>query len=388
MAGYYRPGTLDAPMLERKTPGRGHDRYTEKDAILNMMREALAHNPSDIHIVTGHPILLEVNGELARISDHVLEWTEFENIARVLRDKEGATVVLSQGEDYDDSFTMLDDKSVRRRLRINMTAITSLRSKQAASLVLRPLQDTPPSVLELQIPQEMLERCFPSRGAVYVIGPTGSGKTTLFASLIRHAAETGCAGHGHLAAYEHPPEFDLEALSSKYLLITQVAIDSKWGLPSFAYGGRNAMRRHPCMIMIGEVRDYETVVACVEASLTGHPVQGTTHADNPALAFQRLVTRYPAEQQRAGLYDLIMTTEVIIAQRLIKARNGGRVAIREWIAFDTAMRRKLLSLPDAPAVVAAIQDMVDQSGNSFAHSAKKLIAENVISDDVAIQFLR
>lgn len=388
MATYFRPGTLDASLLARKLSGMRPERYTETGAIQDLLREGLAHDPSDIHIVSGHPVLLEVNGDMVRITDHVLEWVEFENIARVLRDKEGATVVLSQGGDYDDAFTMMDIHGKKRRLRVNMSAITSLRSKQAAHLVLRPLQDIPPSVEELGIPTELLERCFPSRGAVYVIGPTGSGKTTLFASLIRHAAETGCGGHGHLATYESPPEFDLEGLSSKHLLITQVAIGATWGLPTFAYGGRNAMRRHPCMIMIGEVRDYETVLACVEACLTGHPVQATTHADNPALAFQRLVTRYPAEQQRAGLYDLIMTTEVIVAQRLVKARAGGRVAIREWVAFDTQMRRKLLSLPDAPAVIAAIQDMVEAGGHSFSQSAKEMVASGTITEEVGLQFFR
>lgn len=388
MTQYFRPGTLDVPLLPRLTASKARDRYAEKADIQDLLREALEHKPSDIHIVSGHPVLLEINGEFGRLTDHALEWAEFENVARLLRDKEGATTILSQGLDYDDSFTMVDATNARRRLRVNMTAISSLRARQSASLVLRPLSDIPPTVGDLGIPEELLSRCFPSRGCVYVIGPTGSGKTTLFASIIRHAAETGCAGSGHLATYESPPEFDLEALSSKYLLITQVAINSTWGLSTFADGGRNAMRRHPCIIMIGEVRDYETVAACVEASLTGHPVLATTHADSPALAFQRLVTRYPAAQQRAGLYDLIMTTEVIIAQRLVKARHGGRTAVREWIAFDTAMRRKLLAQPDAQAVVAAIQEMVDEHGRSFVTSAKMLVAEGLITEEVALQFHR
>lgn len=375
-------------LLPPRTAARLRDRYTETVAVQELLREALAHDPSDIHVVTGHPIILEINGQMSRLTDHALEWVEFESVARVLREKEGATTVLSQGNDYDDAFTMIDMHGLRRRLRVNMTAITSLRSKQAGGIVLRPLQDIPPSVEELGIPQALIDKCYPPRGAVYVIGPTGSGKTTLFASLIRHAAETGCAGNGHLAAYESPPEFDLEGLSSKHMLITQVAIESIWGLPSFARGGRNAMRRHPSLIMIGEVRDYETVVAVVEGALTGHPIMGTTHADNPALAFQRLVTRYPADQQRAGLYDLIMTTEVIIAQRLVKALSGKRVAIREWIAFDDAMRRRLLMLPDAQAVVAAIQDMVAAHGQTFTDSAKILVAQGIVSEAAVQQFLR
>ena len=366
------------------------DRYTETVAIQDLLREALIHEPSDIHVATGHPVLLEIHGELYRITDHATEWPEFENLARVLRDKEGATTMLSQGQDYDDAFTMVASDGARRRLRVSMTAITSLRAKQAGHIVMRPLVDVPPRVQDLKIPQELLDRCFPKNGGVYVIGPTGSGKTTLFGSLFRYASETGCSAHGHLACYEAPPEFDLESLSSKYLLISQTAIGVPGGLPTFAAGIRNSLRRHPCMVMIGEVRDYETVAAIVEASLTGHPVYGTTHATSPAVAFQRLITRYPAEQQRAGLYDLIMTTEVIIAQSLIRARSGGRVAIREWIAFDDVMRNKLLALNDPGAVVVAIKEMVAKNGFTFLNDAKILHAKGEIDDrmmaDVARQY--
>jgi defect-in-organelle-trafficking protein DotB len=283
---------------------------------------------------------------------------------------------------------MSDFTGSRRRLRLNMTATKSIRSNQNASLVLRPLMDTPPLPSELGLPQELLDKCYPRDGAVYVIGPTGSGKTATFGSLIRHAAATGCAWSGHLATYESPPEFDLQGLTSKHLLITQVAIgiNSPWGLLTFADGARNAMRRHPCAVLIGEVRDYETVTATVELALTGHPVLATTHASSPAVAFQRLVTRYPYEQQRAGLYDLIMTTQLIVAQLLIPSTDGKRVAIREWIAFDDELRLKLLALESPGAVVGAIKALTISSGNSFRSAAHALLAENRISEQVARQF--
>src|ERR1035437_3271986 len=215
---FFRAGTLDAPLLPLKTNAQFRARYTSNADIIELFREALVHKPSDIHINSEHPVLLEIHGQLHRLTEHALEWTEFENIARVLRDKEGATTLLSQGKDYDDAFALTDAYGVRRRLRINMTATTSIRSSQSASLVLRPMDDTPPTVQELGIPQSLLDLCYPKEGAVYVIGPTGSGKTTLFASLIRNAAETGCAWKGHMTTYESPPEFDLAALSSKHML--------------------------------------------------------------------------------------------------------------------------------------------------------------------------
>ena len=383
---FYRSGALDAPLLPALTGAHRRQRYTEAADIIELLREALAHDPSDIHINSGEPVLLEIHGRIHRITEHVLEWTEFENVARTLRDKEGATTLLSQGEDFDDSFTMTDHTGARRRLRLNMTATKSIRSNQSASIVLRPMMDKPPLPHEIGLPPELLARCYPRKGAVYVIGPTGSGKTTLLGSLIRHAAETGCAWVGHLATYESPPEFDLSGLTSKHLLITQCAISPGWGLPTFASGARNAMRRHPSAVLIGEVRDYETVTSTVELALTGHPVYATTHAESPAVAFQRLVTRYPYEQQRAGLYDLIMTTQLILAQLLIPSTDGKRVAIREWVAFDDAFRHRLLALDGPGAVVAAISHEVMQSDQNFKTEAQALLANGRITEHVAKQF--
>ena len=389
---HFRIGTLDLPALTWTTPSRQRNRYTEKLDAIELIQEALAHNPSDIHINCGHPVVLEIHGDMYRITDHELEWAEFENIARVVRDKEGATSILSQGEDYDGPFVVSTNDPVhgriRRRLRVNMTALDSIRATQSGSFVMRPLQDKPPTAEEIGLPKELLDRCFPERGGVYVIGPTGSGKTSTFASLVRYAAENGEHYRGHWATYESPPEFDLEALSSKHLLITQVAVHSKWGLPNFEDAVRNAMRRHPVAILIGEIRDYETVSAVVEASLTGHPVFGTVHADNPATAFQRLITRYPASQMTAALYDLITTTEVIIAQRLIKRLDGTRVAIREWVVFDDDVRKRLLLMNSVGEVTTAIMSLVDTHGQSFKTSAIQLLQAGVISDVVAAPYLK
>lgn len=388
----FRIGTLDLPPLEWKTPARPRNRYTERIDAVELIQEALAHNPSDIHINCGHPVVLEIHGVMHRLTDHELEWAEFENIARVVRDKEGATSILSQGEDYDGPFIIAvrDPKhgKTRRRLRVNMTALDSIRATQSGSFVMRPLQDFPPSVDEIGLPQELLDHCFPERGGVYVIGPTGSGKTSTFAALVRYAAETGRHYHGHWATYESPPEYDLEAASSQHLMITQVAVHSKWGLSSFADAVRNAMRRHPVAILIGEIRDYETVSAVVEASLTGHPVFGTVHADNPATAFQRLITRYPAAQSSAALYDLITTTEVIIAQRLVKRLDGGRVALREWIVFDDEIRKRLLRLNTTGEVTTEIMSLVESNGQSYKKSATELLSKGIISETVAAPYLK
>lgn len=352
------------------------------------IREALLHKPSNIHITVGHPIILEIKGSLSRMTASPIDQNEFEQFARVIRGKEGATSILSQSSDYDGGFTIDDIAGNRRRLRVNMTALNSVRHPGAASFVMRPLDDMPPTLSQVGMPEELIPYCYPKDGAVYVVGPTSSGKTSTFAALFRYAAETGNAYHGVMRCYESPPEFALDDLSSEHLIIDQVAVNDAWGLKTFADAVRNAMRAHPCAIMIGEVRDLETVQAIVEAALTGHPVFGTVHATNPTVAFQRLITRYPAEIQSSGLYDLISTTQLIIAQRLVKCLDGNLAALREWLIFDPSVRSKLYRAGSPGAVAEQMAVFINNKdyGQSFAESARQLFEEGRIDEATALEY--
>lgn len=377
----YSIGTLRLPEKEWAGSYRPN-RIVTKDDVLAVLRQALHHGANDIHINIGHPVIIESNNRMYKITKRQLDATEFDQIADVLRDKTSASMILAQDGQYDGQFVFTDMAGSRRRLRVNMTATTSVRLSKAASMVLRPMEEKPPMPSDIGLPEELVKKMFPAKGAVYVIGPTGSGKTTTFASLFRYAAQMGGMYHGHLACYESPPEFDLEGLSSEHLLITQVGIHQTWGLQNFADGVRNALRRHPSAMMIGEVRDYETVQAVIEAALTGHPVFGTVHADTPSIAFQRLLSRFPVQQQNSGLYDLIQTTEVILAQRLINRKDGGRCAVREWIVFDNAMRQKLLAIgTNTGALIEEINRMVEAHGCTFARSAQQLYEQGVIAEE-------
>jgi defect-in-organelle-trafficking protein DotB len=377
-----RIGTLDMEYLTPKSCSVMPQRFIDDASVLQLLREALAQGANDIHINSDHPVIIEVDGDSKIITQRPIDWTEFQKIADVLRQKPGATNILQQQSDYDGQFPMSDHLGVRRRLRVSMTPTVNVRSARAARIVLRPMQEIPPMPDEIGMDEDFVLKLFPQSGAVYVIGSTGSGKTTTFASLFRYAAVTGKAYHGHLATYEAPPEYDLESLSSKHLWIIQTAINEAWGLSDFAQGVRNGMRCHPTAMMIGEVRDLETVKAVVESALTGHPVFGTVHASSPEVAFQRLLSRYPSEQRTSGLDDLIMTTEAIVAQRLVKKVGGGRLALREWIVFTEQFRDELLSLPDSRAVIAAIRAGVAKYGQSFETSARKAHDAGQISDQV------
>lgn len=361
--------------------------HTDSD-IRDMFRAALKHNPSDIFINVGHPIILLINGQLKRLTNKVIEFSEFGAIAKTLRGQEGATTILATKKDYDGKFQLSDAEGRRRRMRVNMTGTVALEYSESARLVLRPMQERIPLPSEIGIENDLLQHLYPQWGAVYVIGATGVGKTTSFASLVRHAAENASTGyHGHWATYEAPIEYDLFSLSSKHLLITQTEIEENWGLASFADGIRNAMRVHPIAIMLGEVRDRDTIKAVIEAALTGHPVFGTVHADTPAIAFQRLLSRFDSSEQHSALYDLIKTTRVIVAQTLLEGLRRPRVAVREWVVFTKDLVDKLLEMKHVGSVIAAIDQAVVDQETSFDHNATMLFERGEISEQVLRKFM-
>ena len=371
-------GTMDIPPVKLVKPIP--TRIVTNEDVSAIIREALAHATSDIHINIGHPITLEIYGKWHRLTGRRLDASEFDIIANVIRDKDDAISMLRNSSDWDGAYSLYDYGDRRRRLRVNMTPTTMTGTNSSAGIVMRPLDDIPPLPQELGMSDELIDLCYPTRRAVYVVGPTGSGKTTTFASLIRWAALSGYYYHGHLATYESPVEYDLASLSSIHLLITQVAIHENWGLKDFASGVRNALRRHPALIMVGEARDYETVHAVIEAALTGHPVFATVHADNSALAFQRLATRFPESLQSGAINDLIMTTDLILSQRLIPSADGKRVALREWISFNNEVREKLLQTGSSTIqLVHTMNSLIDTNGRSFLTSAQELFSQGQIT---------
>lgn len=381
-------GTMKMELLKPLFGDYPPEHFHTDDNIRNMLRAALMYEPSDIFINVGHPVILLINGKLKRLTNKLIEFSEFGNIARTLRNKEGATSILSTQKDYDGKFQLTDAKGVSRRMRVNMTATVALEYSESARIVLRPMQDVPPLPRDIGIGDDLLRHLYPQWGAVYVIGKTGVGKTTTFSSLVRHAAENPSTGyHGHWATYEAPVEYDLFSLSSAHLLITQTEIEEIWGLKTFADGIRNAMRVHPIAIMLGEVRDRDTIKAVVEAALTGHPVFGTVHADTPAIAFQRLLSRFDRGEQQAALYDLIKTTRVIVAQDLLDGVHRPRVAVREWVVFTKELVDQLLALEHIGDVIAAIDQAVKDQGTSFYDSAVALFSRGEITEGVLRKFM-
>ena len=301
----------------------------------------LAHckkmNASDITIQTGDPVFVEVYSKLIRITKHKLSNTEVGELLNAIYGPNGTTQLL-RGEDIDTHYEFRPNRVDRFRFRVNGTACL-VEGHDAIQITLRTIPSTPLKLEELNLEPELLESIAPLQGIVYVTGATGSGKTTLLASIIRNLAEQE-NGNRKILTYESPIEFVYDAISTPSSVISQSEIPRH--LPSFAAGVRNALRRKPKLILVGESRDAETISASLEAALTGHPVYTTLHSNGVAETVRRLVTSFPSSERRGRTIDIIETIRVAIWQQLVPTIDGHQIALREFLVFDEKVRDILL----------------------------------------------
>ena len=242
-----------------------------------------------------------------------------------------------------------------------------------------------PSVLpdwrQLGIPEELIRGVWYPDGIVLVTGPTGSGKTTTLAAMIRHALEENeeLVDHKVITA-ESPIEF-----LYNHPRISQSQVPSH--LREWYLSNVEAMRRNPDIILIGEVRDRESIRTAIEASMTGHLVMTTVHVTYISDAVSRLVKAFGPEEAPAMAADILEALRVVIAQRLVIGADGRRVAVREWLFFDRAMRRALMHVPPVE-LATAIQKQVDRKGHSYRTDADDLLAAGRITPERHAYILR
>lgn len=330
-------------------------------------------NASDITIQTNEVIFAEIYGRLAPITKRPITNTEVGDLLNKIYGPNGTTQILT-GNDVDTYYEFKPNRFDRHRFRVNGTGC-QVEGHDGIQLTLRTIPTTPPLLETMALPEDVLKALTPDEGTVYVTGATGSGKSTLLASIIRHIAENPDS-HRKILTYEAPIEFVYDELTTPSALISQSEIPRH--LPSFAAGVRNALRRKPRLILVGEARDEETIEAVIEACLTGHPVYTTLHSNGVSQTIRRLVNSFSKEEQHARTTDIIETLRLIIWQKLVPTVDGKRVALREYLIFDETIRDKLLAThPDK--VTAKTRELLKNYGQPMVVDAKEKYAAGKIS---------
>ncbi len=349
-------------------PGRFMEDHIDKFLLWSVKRDA-----SDITWQSDRPVYHELDGTLYPATYRPLDAADMQVVLHKIYGPE-AQARLAAGKDLDLSYEVRPDRYTRIRFRVNITAILS-RGRDASQVTMRVLPSTPPTLQDLNIEEEIVNNFAPRQGMVIITGPTGSGKTTLLAAGCRMLLEReqGC---GKLLTYEAPIEYVYDSIKSPRSLVSQTEIPRH--LPDFAAGVRNALRRKPEIILVGEARDRETISAAIEAAQTGHAVYTTTHTTGVASTVQRMISTFGSEERGERAYALMETLRLICTQALVPKINGGRMGVREWMMFPEEIREKLLDM-DYREWSPHIQRMISNYGQTMGTSAYKVFEKGLIS---------
>jgi len=340
-------------------PGRFSEDHVDPFLLWSVKRGA-----SDITIQSDRPIYQELDGVLYPGTFRPLDASDIQQILTKIYGQE-ALARLAGGNDLDLSYEVKPDRYTRIRFRVNITAILS-KGRDGAQVTMRVLPAAPPSLKDLNIEQDIIDGWAPRQGMVIITGPTGSGKSTLLAAGNRMLLERphGC---GKMLTYESPIEYVYDTVKSPRSLVAQTEIPRH--LPDFARGVRNALRRKPEIILVGESRDKETISASIEAAQTGHAVYTTTHTTGVAATIQRMISSFGPDERGERAYALMETVRMIVTQALVPKTNGGRMGIREWMKFPDDVREKMLDM-NYREWSPHIQRMIPSYGQTMAKSAQ------------------
>lgn len=343
-----------------------------EDLVDDMLNWAVNQRTSDITLQTDRPLYMEIDGVLWPGTRRPLDSADMAAILTRIYGPD-ALAKLAAGKDLDVSYEIKLDRNQRIRFRVNITAILS-RGRDAVQVTMRVLPSLPPTLMDLGIEPEIVDNWAPRQGLVLITGPTGSGKSTLLAAGNRMLIERP-AGCGKMVTYEAPIEYVYDQIVGPKSLVSQTEVPRH--IPTFAAGVRNALRRKPNIILVGEARDRETVAAAIEAAQTGHAVYSTAHTIGVAATIRRMISVFEPGERTERAYALMETLRMIVTQALVPKVGGGRVGVREFLIFSEELRERLLEAP-IDRWTSEAQRMVVQFGRSMEKSAQRAYDEGLI----------
>ncbi len=348
-------------------------RFTNPD-LERVLVHCIKVNASDITIQTGSPIIAEIYGRIHPITIRKMSNTEVGDLLNAIYGANGTTQIFS-GKDVDTHYEIRPTRTERYRFRVNGTGC-QVEGHDGIQITMRTIPTTPPDLASLNLEPEILNNMSPRQGTVVITGSTGSGKSTLLASIIKSLLSQK-DGNRKMLTYEAPIEFVYDMVEAPSSLISQSEIPRH--LPSFAAGVRNALRRKPGLILVGEARDTETIAAVIEAALTGHPVYTTVHSNGVADAVRRMISTFPADERHGRALDILETLRLIVWQQLAPATDGKRVALREYLVFNDSIRDALLNT-EIEQLAASTRKLLKEHGQPMLVDAQKKFEAGILEE--------
>ncbi len=335
----------------------------EMNDLLDLVVDA---NASDLHIHVGQPPTLRVSGDMTPVDGPDLSAADTEALMLAITpDTYQQQLKTSGGADFGFAFR---DKA---RFRVSV-----FRAKGNCALVLRQIPNKMFGLREVGLPDKVKELLYRPRGLVLVTGPTGSGKSTTLASMINYVNENR---DGHIITIEDPIEYYHE---HKRCVVTQreIGVD----VPNFSEAIRRALRQDPDIILVGEMRDLETIEAAISAAETGHLVFGTLHTNGAAKTVDRIVDAFPANMKEMVRTQLASSLVAVISQALCKKTGGGRIAAYE-LMINTSSIAQLIRDNKTYRITSDIQTGASLGMITLDAHLQSLYNRDLISPDEAVE---
>jgi twitching motility protein PilT len=326
---------------------------------------AVKKGASDIHLVVDAPVLLRIDGELVAVeAKKILTKKDVEQMIFSLITEEQKKKFIAEKE-FD--FGYEDDDETR--FRVNL-----LYERGNLGLVARVITNEVPNLEDLAMPKVVYDLLGLQQGLILVTGPTGCGKSTSLAAMINYInQQRSCS----IVTLEDPIEFRFKHDKS---VITQRQLGDD--MVTFDKGLKHVLRQDPNVIMVGEMRDLETIATTITLAETGHLVLATLHTYSAAQTIDRIIDIFPPHQQTQVRMQLSMTLAAVISQRLLVKNGGGRIAAREILTNTPAVSNLIRE-----SKIAQIRTVIETSSKegmvSLDHDLKRLYDAKIIAKEVA-----
>lgn len=341
-----------------------------KEIVINdLFKAATKAGASDLHIIVGKPPILRIDGELKILEDRPVITKELGKkiIFGILTDHQREKFIKDR--ELDISYEIPEYS----RYRVNLHW-----EKDNVGLVARVISTLIPSLDELGLPKIVYDMVARTSGLILVTGPTGCGKSTTLAAMVEKINQTRFA---HIITLEDPIEF-IHKPAKSIIKQRQLGTD----MISFHGALKHVLRQDPNVIMVGEMRDLETMAATITLAETGHLVLATLHTHNASQTIDRIIDVFPPHQQSQVRLQLSISLTGIISQQLLLKTGGGRIAARE-VLINTPAVSNIIRENKIPQIKTVIQTSSEEGMFTMEQDIKSLLDSGHISENIAMAYL-
>lgn len=326
------------------------------ERILRLMAEKKA---SDVYLSAHSPALIKINGQCLPINNQLLPPEATRNLlAEVLP--------AHRLQELDESGELNMAHGIEG---VGNFRFSAMRQRGTIAAVIRFIASDIPPLASLQVPMILGDLIMEKRGLMLMVGATGAGKSTTLAAMMDHRNERMS---GHILTIEDPVEF---VFKNKKCVVNQREVGSD--THSLQTALKNALRQAPDVILVGEIRDRETMTAAIAYAQSGHLCLATMHANNSYQALNRILSFYPVEVRPTMLGDLAAAMKAIVSQRLLRTVHGGRVPAVE-VMLNTKLVSELIEKGDFSGVKEAMEKAMAEGSQTFEQDIARLIVEGIV----------